>query len=71
MHPEIFKLVSIEFKMTVNQPLFTSIGSFQTSNCGLRTDFRRQTSYRRQTSEDSDNLFVTQQKQTYICSQIS
>ena len=26
MHPEIFQVVYIEFKMTVNQPLFTSIG---------------------------------------------
>ena len=35
MHPEIFKLVSIEFKMTVNQPLFTSIGLISGKPCQI------------------------------------
>ena len=39
----------------------------QTSDCSLHC----QTLYRCQTSKVSDNLFVTQQKQTYICNQIS
>ena len=59
--------------------LWTLDISFQTSDCGLRTYFRRRIvafivrhrTYVKLQTQDSDNLFVTQQKQTYICNQIS
>ena len=37
MHPEIFQLVYIELKMTVSQPLFTSIGLIAGKPCQIGT----------------------------------